>query len=255
MKIHVVVLLGAAATVLGSVSAASGLTVGPAHHRTVEATVAGAVTSLSVSNDVGDIVVIPGSVTRIVATEQYTFNAPTVRHSLRNGVLSVIARCPRTAGPVDVGLNDCAADLVMTLPRDVAVDAMDSVGDIRVRDLRGNESLRSDVGDIVVDRVTASSIRASSSDGELRLNAVRAPTVNLRSDSGDIRADLAAMPRAVVARSSDGDVSLTLPAGTYAVDTHTDDGTTHVRGITDRSDAQRSVSVRTSDGDIRIDGR
>jgi hypothetical protein len=235
--------------------AASALTVGPAHHQTVSATVSGTVTGLSVNNDVGDIVVVPGSVTRIVAAEQYSFNAPTVRHSLRNGLLTVVARCPRTAGPLDVGLNDCAADLVITAPRDVTVDAFDSVGDIRTRDLRGVESLRDDVGDVAVTRVTAFSVRAISSDGVLRLTAERTPSLDLRSDTGDIHADLATMPRSVVARSSDGDVYLTLPAGAYAVDTHTDDGTTHVHGITEQSDAPRTVSARTAEGDIRIVGR
>ncbi|HVV74575.1 MAG TPA: DUF4097 family beta strand repeat-containing protein [Mycobacteriales bacterium] len=227
----------------------------PLHHQTVRVTVPGVVTGLSVRGEVGNITVVPGSVTRVVATEQWNLAAPTLVHSVHDGLLSVAAPCPKPTGIVDLGFNDCSVDLAITVPSAVTVRAVDSVGDIRVRDLRGAESLHSDVGDIVADNLVAPTLSADSDSGTVRLSAVRSRSLSLRSDSGGIHADLAAMPRTLVARSSDGDVDLTLPAGTYAVDTHTDVGTTHVRGITTNADAPRKVTAHTDDGDIRIVGR
>lgn len=252
---RLVVPLGIACGLAAASPAVHALTVGPLHHQTVRDTVSGSVTRLSVSNDVGDITVVPGSVTRIAAFEQYSFKPPTVSHSLRGGLLEVDARCPRTAGPVDVGLNECAADLVITVPRDVTVDAIDGDGDIRTRDLRGAETLRSDAGDITVERVAASALSCRSSDGDVHLSAVRVKTVALATDTGEISADVATLPRSVVARSSDGDIALTVPTGTYAVDAHSVDGTSQVRGITVERGARRTLSARTDEGDIHIAGR
>ncbi|HWC33916.1 MAG TPA: DUF4097 family beta strand repeat-containing protein [Mycobacteriales bacterium] len=245
--------ISAVATTLAFAGPASAL--GPVHHQTERVVVPGQVTALSVRGEVGNITVLPGSVTRIVAAEQWNFAAPTLTHTLQDGVLRVAAPCPRPTGIVDIGFNDCLVDLLITVPAAVTVDAVDSVGDIRIRDLRGNETLRSDVGEIRVDRVVGPSLTATSDTGSVRLAGVRFAALTLRSSSGGVQADLARMPRTVVARSSDGDVDLTVPAGTYAVDTHTDVGSTHVRGITSSSDAPRTLSAHTDDGDIRIVGR
>jgi DUF4097 and DUF4098 domain-containing protein YvlB len=206
-------------------------------------------------NGVGDVKIVPGAEARIVAVEQYNFTAPTVTHSLRNGLLRVAASCPSPTGPVNVGLNDCAVDLTVTVPSATTVDAVSEVGDIDVRDLTGAETLRSSDGDIVVQRVVAPVFRASSDTGELRLVGVKSRSLTLHSSDGDINAALAAAPHVLSASTDTGDVNLTVPSGTYAVDTHSDDGTTHIRGITQHSDAPRTISARTSDGDITVVGR
>jgi hypothetical protein len=213
-KLRLFVVCGAVASVLTVAAPASAL--GPIHHQAERVGVPGKVTGLVVRGEVGNIKVVPGSVTRIVATEQWNLEAPKLRHTLRDGLLRVSAPCPRTTGIVDLGLNNCAVGFVITVPRDVTVDARDSVGDILTRDLRGPESLHSDVGNVVVDNVRATEIKAS---------------------------------------SSTGDVSLTVPAGVYAVDVHSDIGDAHVRGITVQSDAARKLTARTDTGDIRIIGR
>jgi hypothetical protein len=255
-KLRVVAAVGAVAAVLGGASpAASALTVGPLHHQTVKTTVSAAVTGLVARNEVGDIKVVPGSVTRIVAVEQYNFTAPTVTHSLRNGLLRIAASCPSPTGPVNIGLNDCAVDLTVTVPSAVTVDALTDVGDLNIRDLTGAETLRSSDGDIVMQRVVAPVLHVSSETGEVRVLSVKSRSLNLHSSDGDINAALAAAPHDVLASTDTGDVDLTVPSGVYAVDTHSDDGTTRVRGITEHSDAPRKISARTSDGDISVVGR
>lgn len=246
---------GGVALALGVSAPAAALTIGALHHETVRATLSGTVTRVVASDDVGDITVVPGSVTRVVAVEQYNFTAPTVTDTLREGVLRIVASCPSTAGPVDVGLNDCASDLVITVPRAVAVDAVSDVGDVRTQGLRGPERLRSSAGDVIAEAVAARTLKATTDSGDVRLVGVRSRVLTLRSSAGDIDADLAAAPDRIVASTTEGDVKVTLPSGTYAVELHTDYGTSHVQGITEQSDAPHMVSARTSDGDIRIVGR
>lgn len=252
-NVRTLVIAGGALSMLVVATPAQAL--GSAHQRTERATVAGPVTALSVRGEVGTITIVPGPVTRVVAVEQYNLQAPSLAHSLRDGLLRVSAPCPRPTGILELGLNNCSVDFVITVPRAVKVDARNSVGDIRVHDLRGAQTLHTDVGDVLADHVAASTLIASSDTGTVRLADVRAGSVTLRSSSGKLVATLAAMPRTVVARNSDGDVDLRLPTGTYAVDLHTDVGDTHVRGITNRSDARRTLTARTSAGDIRIVGR
>ncbi|HVX68555.1 MAG TPA: DUF4097 family beta strand repeat-containing protein [Mycobacteriales bacterium] len=213
-KLRAVVVAGGVAGVVASAAPANAI--GPVHHQTQRAVVVGNVTALVIRGEVGNITVVPGPVTRITAREQYNLEAPRLAHSLDDGVLRVSAPCPRPTGIIELGLNDCAVDLLITVHRAVTVDASNSVGDIRARGLRGAETLRTDVGDIVIDDV-------------------RAPHLRAVSDTGDI--------------------SMSVAAGTYAVDVHSDVGDTRVRGISVASDAPRTLSARTDTGDIRITGR
>ncbi|HVT64156.1 MAG TPA: DUF4097 family beta strand repeat-containing protein [Mycobacteriales bacterium] len=254
-KFRCLVVLAATVSTLAVAAPASALLGQPAHHRTVRVTVPGKVTALSVRNDIGDITVLPGDVTRVVAVEEYDSKAPTLKHSLDNGLLTVSAPCPRPTGVISLGLDNCSVDLIITVPQSVTVDAVDDVGDVKVRDLHGTESLRTSDGDILVRDVAAPMLNVTSDTGSINLDGVRARTLTLKNSDGDIRADLFATPHTVIARNDTGDVALTLPAGIYALDLRTDDGGTHVHGITVHSDAGRTVSAHTSDGDIRITGR
>jgi hypothetical protein len=242
-----------AAVVMGAAPASA---LGPLHHQTVRLNVTGKVVALSIRGEVGDIRIVAGTSTRVVAKESWNLTAPTLTHSLKGGVLRVAAPCPRGGGlEIDLGLNDCSVDFVVTVPRAVAVDAIDDVGDVTVRGLSGNESLRTDVGAVRVDHVTASSLTAVASAGSLRLRGLHVKSLSLRSSTGDIDAALAAKPRFVRARCSDGDVRLAVPSGVYAVDVRTAVGTAHVHGITVRSDAHRTLLARSADGDVSITGR
>ncbi|HVT21069.1 MAG TPA: hypothetical protein VHE57_06760 [Mycobacteriales bacterium] len=190
-KLRGLIVCAGAASLLALAAPATAL--GPVHHQTERATVHGAVTALAVRGEVGQIVVRPGAVTRIVATEQYNLEAPRLVHSLRHGVLRVSAPCPRTTGIVDLGLNDCAVDFVVTVPRSVTVDARDSVGNIRVRDIRGTERLSTDVGDIEVTVPAGTyAVHLHTDIGDTRVRGITqsadaARMLSARTDTGDIR--------------------------------------------------------------------
>lgn len=213
-KLRGLVVCGGVISVLAVAAPASAL--GPIHHQTQRVVIPDKVTALAVRGEVGNITVVPGPVTRVVAVEQYNLEAPNLIHTVRDGLLRVSAPCPRPTGIVDLGLNNCGVDFVITVPRNVTVAARNAVGDIRVRDLRGAESLHSAVGDVTLDNVRAASIKAS---------------------------------------SDTGDISMSVPSGAYAVDVHSDIGETHVRGITVQPDASHALSARTATGDIHITGR
>ena len=241
-----------------SATAAPAAAIGPLHHKVARIALHGEITGLVIRGEVGDIKIVAGknNVARVVAEESYNLTAPQLTYSLKGGLLRVSAPCPRTPGvDVELGLNNCAVDFTVTVPRRVAVDAADDVGDISVRGLHGNEALQTDVGSVTVRSVTASSLLAKASAGGVRLHKVRAKSVTLRSATGDIDAGLIAVPRSVIARCSDGDVSLSVPHGTYAVDVHTAVGSTKVTGITVSASAKHTLTASSADGDVRISGK
>lgn len=253
VKLRAVVLTGGVVAGI-ALAAAPASALGPLHHQTLRVTVAGKVTSLVVRGEVGDIKVVSGATTRIVAIEQYNLSAPQFTHSLSDGVLHVSAPCPRE-GVISLGLNNCAVDFVITVPHEVAVDAVDEVGDVSVRGLQGNDSVHTDVGEVNLAGVSAPTLSATTSAGTVRLIGVAANTVNLRNDTGGIQAELTDAPRSLIARSSDGDVDLTVPSGDYALHLHTDIGSAHVTGVTEQADAPRTVTATSDDGDVRITGK
>ena len=85
-----------AAVVMGAAPASA---LGPLHHQTVRLHVTGKVVALSIRGEVGDIRIVAGTSTRVVAKESWNLTAPTLTHSLKDGVLRVAAPCPRGGGP------------------------------------------------------------------------------------------------------------------------------------------------------------
>ena len=79
-------------------------------------------------------------------------------------------------------------------------------GDVDVRGLTGTVNLASNAGDVSGDELAGARLRAKSS-------------------SGDVRLELVSSPASVAALSDSGDVDVDLPAGEYALDTHTDSAT------------------------------
>jgi hypothetical protein len=77
--------------------------------------------------------------------------------------------------------------------------------------------------------------------------------ITVRNDAGDISVDAAT--RHISLEADAGDIRVTVPAGRYAVDTRTDAGETHVRGIVQDDRAPRSISVRTDAGDVHVEAR
>ena len=95
-------------------------------------------------------------------------------------------------------------------------------------------------------------LRASSGAGEVTAQELDVPELRLRSDAGDVTADVVSTPSQIDVQSDAGDLSITVPPGRYAVDTDTDAGDEEVSGIVNDPQAPSAISAQTDAGDVTI---
>ncbi len=96
-------------------------------------------------------------------------------------------------------------------------------------------------------------LRLSTSDGSVLATGVGATDVEARSSDGDVVLSLGTTTDRVVALSSDGRVQVALPRGStpYRVDAGSSDGTTQVQVPTDPA-APRTITAHSSAGDVTV---
>lgn len=91
-----------------------------------------------------------------------------------------------------------------------SLKARTDTGDITLSGIRAEElELSSDTGDITLEDYTGKQLEGHSDTGTLRLRKIAA-ALNLRTDTGDIYADLTALAGGMSIRSDTGDIELTL---------------------------------------------
>jgi hypothetical protein len=106
-------------------------------------------------------------------------------------------------------------------------------------------------GDVRVDGVRASSIQLSSSAGDVDATGVRADRISAKSSAGDVQVQALRAPRALTATSSAGDVDVVVPDAVYAVQAGTSAGD---RSVDVRQDpaSPRRIVVHSSAGDVSV---
>jgi DUF4097 and DUF4098 domain-containing protein YvlB len=109
-------------------------------------------------------------------------------------------------------------------------------------------------GDVRVDGVRASSIQLGSAAGDVRATGVRAARISASSSAGDVRVEALSVPRELTATSSAGDVRLDVPDAVYAVQADTSAGDRRVEARQDPASPNRIVA-RSSAGDVVIRSR
>src|SRR3954469_8612132 len=136
----------AALSLVGVCSAAWGITKAVSGRRTETHAVVAHVRSVVVDVDRGDVTLVPGAQVSVRETRRWDFRSPHVTRSVRDGVLTVKARC----GGV-WPLSSCSTDLRVALPAGVAVTAITNVGDVTGRGLETSVArVRAQVGDVRV---------------------------------------------------------------------------------------------------------
>ena len=165
-------------------AAALTLQVPPILHETTTTFAApGTIKAVVARADMGSITVVPGSTHAIKFHQTWNYAKPTLTRSLSNGVLTVIARCPRDP----TSFNKCSDDLAITVPSAVSVDAVAGFGDVVTKNLVGSERLRSSFGDIVASHITASAISTATDFGDI---AIKVPAgtyaVTAKADWGEV---------------------------------------------------------------------
>ncbi len=208
-----------------------------------------AVTRISIDVGPGDLRIAPGEAGAVAIHRRmfWSFSKPTIDERWDGQTLQVTTRC-RVLLSVGPG---CGVDYTIAVPEGVEVEAHTSTGDISVRGIRGGLRLSTSTGDIAVTDAT-SNLWLQSSTGDIKATGLTSSDVEASASTGDVDLRFAGPPRAVAARASTGDVTVSVPDGeAYRVQADTGTGDVHI-GVRQDSDAERSIVVRTSTGDVDI---
>jgi hypothetical protein len=128
-----------------------------------------------------------GSPVAITARPVYRGAAPVVSSTVRGGVLTVSASCPRSTGT-----HHCMVTAVVTLPRSLPVRASMDIGSVNVNDMTA--------------RVTA-----SDNLGDIRGHGLDSKRVTLAARVGLIDVSFSAPPDLVDATDQTGSIAITVP--------------------------------------------
>jgi DUF4097 and DUF4098 domain-containing protein YvlB len=130
-----------------------------------------------------------------------------------------------------------------------ATDLEVTSGDLAVLNGAGPIQLRASSGDIkVLD--AKGTVKAQTTSGDIQaLNAAGA--VDVRLSSGDATVVLAT-PASVTAKSTSGDINVTVPSGSYKVGAVTGAGDVDLHGMVSNPGAKDVLDVQTGSGDVNI---
>ncbi|HKE52489.1 MAG TPA: DUF4097 family beta strand repeat-containing protein [Actinomycetes bacterium] len=223
----------------------------------------------SVSIDTGS-----GSTTSIRQTVQYRGDRPTVAtHRMEGDTMVLDTDCGRNCsadyrvtvpagvvvsgrvGSGDISLTGMASVDVETgsgtiTARDVTgnVTAQTGSGDINARDIGGNAQVHTGSGTVTVSDV-AGTTNADADSGDVNARDVTG-SVDAVTGSGTVEVTLAA-PTSIRAQAGSGDVTLTVPDGSYRVVASTGSGDQHITVPSDPS-APNTLEAHTGSGELTI---
>lgn len=193
-----------------------------------------------VRNDSGDVAIDRSpAVKTTVATEAcFSGPRPALSQTVRNGVLTISASCPRPLAPLAISVLEgpCRRDIQINAPAAVSPDMRTTVGDLSAEGIGGATVLRTAAGDVSATRSRARSIRISSLAGSLDVGS-------------------RATPRLIEANGGAGNVSITVPADRYAVQASSAAGAVRSNGVTSDPSAPRKIEATTQSGDVTLTGR
>lgn len=188
----------------------------------------GEITRVEVLSERGALTVRAGAAggADLVSRERWILTGPDVVATVRDGTLRVDVTCPR------LSLVSCSADLDLRVPAGALLEVKTIRGNLAVDGLDGAMTVLSEDGDVTVRGAP--------------------PTLDARSVTGRVTAELSARPDRVILRSETQDVRLVIPAGDYAIQADSTVGTERVEGVRAVSGSPRSIIASSGAGDVTV---
>jgi hypothetical protein len=169
---------------------------------------------------------------------------PFVSQSVDAGVLSLSADC---------GFNAvCMVDFFVATAPDVnmTLDILD--GPVVVHGVSGRVSVASAKGSVTLDRLSGE-VEIGAAEGDVIGSALSSPVFIAGGQKGDHLLQFDATPTSVDSSTQEGNISLTVPSGTYAITTESPEAPT-ISGLTDDDTAANSLLASTGAGTITLTG-
>jgi hypothetical protein len=213
----------------------------------------GPIDQVVVRSDGGDVELVPGRglSVRVRETRHYLFKQPTLERDVRDGTLTLEARCEGTLGVT------CESDLRVSVPAGATVRVDIDSGDLDARGIDvGEARLRSDSGDLRLELISSQQrVRARTDSGDIDVRVRDARVIDAQTDSGDVIVAASARPRRIRSVTDSGNVRVVVPAGAYATTPKTDSGNVTVDGISRNDRADSAIEARTDSGDVTLNGQ
>lgn len=189
----------------------------------------GQITRVEVLSERGALTVRAGAPggADLVSRERWILIGPDVVATVRDGTLRVDVTCPR------MSLVSCSADLDLRVPPGVVLE---------LKTIRGN---------MVVDGLGGEAMKVLSEDGDVTVRGAPV-TLDSRSVTGRVTAELSSRPDKVILRSETENVRLVVPAGDYAIEADSTVGTERVEGLRNVPGAPRSIVASSGAGDVTV---
>ncbi|MFI8513724.1 DUF4097 family beta strand repeat-containing protein [Streptomyces sp. NPDC085460] len=205
--------------------------------------------ALVVEVEGSDVVVVPDDVEDVRVERQvegwvFMGSGPEARWGLADGRLSLRVECGGVA-------SNCGAAHRVRVPRAVAVSVEGDDGDVTVEGFATPLKVRSENGDVRV-RSVSGTLDIGGDNGDVTVEAsTTSPEVVARSENGDMRITLGAVPRRVDVAGDNGDLTIALPSAAYDVTGASENGDRRV-DVPEGRDSGRTVSVRSENGDVVV---
>jgi len=191
------------------------------------------ITEVVVSTGAGSVAVDAGPDDALSAriTKGYAFFAPDITTATTGGRVTLGTDCPALGL-----LTGCSVDFDVVTPPAAAVRATSTAGSVMVAGISGPVLARSTAGGVAVLRSRADEVRASSTAGDVRVEADRPPA-------------------RVEASTTAGGVTVVVPRGDYRIDASAGAGSVDLQGIADTPSSGRVIIASATAGDVTIRAR
>lgn len=216
------------------------------HHEASYAWSGGAIT-LHVSSGSVRVVVGADSSVGVAYTEHYQLKKPTTSITPTSGGLDIVARCPNA-----LFSNNCDINYTLTVPSSARLTIHSGNGSLRVAGTTGALSLDTGDGGITLDNVTGD-VQAKTGNGGVHGAALRSKVLQVDTGDGDVDLEWATTPDNASVTSGNGDIRLTMPAGSgpYRVAASTGNGGQHVSVPTDPN-AKPIITMSSGNGGVSV---
>ena len=165
---------------------------------------------------------------QVSRTDRFAFGHPAeAQRVVSGGTLRLRSRCPAAL------VGSCSSAYRLRVPDNVPVTVRTTSGDVVSTGYRG-------------------SARIDTTSGDVSFNGWCGFNLQIRADTGNVRAVAGCAPERLQLRSRQGSVDALVPAGRYRVDAESDEGRRNVRGVDVADDAPFQIQALSTSGDVSV---
>lgn len=208
--------------------------------------ITGPVTKIRVSGEAGRITVVGTDATEVSVTRHIyrTAGEPSETVNRDGNELRIETRCPQG------GSNGCRIDYEFQIPRATPVELSTASGNVDMTGLVGAQTAISASGNVQVAGARGP-VTAKSVSGKIQFRDHGAPTTIVSSTTGSVQLQAVTRPDLIQVDSTSGSIVVTVPGGSYRVETSTLTGKKNVSVPSDAG-ASSVIKMKTITGNVQV---